>query len=58
MSRAEVVPLGAKQTREAQEGRQSGWERFGARRAGAMLAGLLLAVAADSAVSAKDLVGV
>jgi outer membrane protein len=60
MSRAELLPPGAKPLRPAQahSRRERERERSVGRRAGALVAGLLLAVAAASAVSAKDLVGV
>jgi len=58
MSRAEVVPPGAKQSRRVQADSRRERERSRTHRAGALLAGLLLAAAAASAAGAKDLVGV
>jgi outer membrane protein len=58
MSRAELVPPGTKPSRQARAASRGGREHFLAHRAGALLAGLLLATAAASAASAKDLVGV
>src|SRR6185437_7411760 len=58
MSRAELLPPGAKPLRQAQAHSRRERERSAGRRAGALVAGLLFAVAAASAVSAKDLVGV
>ena len=58
MSRAEVIPPGAKPSRQAHAHSQPAREHSVVRRSGALIAGLLLAVAAASAAGAKDLVGV
>jgi outer membrane protein len=58
MSRAEPVPPGAKPSRQERADSRRERSHSLAHRAGSVLAGLLLAMAAASAASAKDLVGV
>lgn len=58
MSRAELVAPGVKQSRQPRADSRRERERSLARRAGALLIGVLMASAAAGAASAKDLVGV